>query len=66
MEYEATYLGDNRYAVRPKGALGTCGWIANTPWDVQYIKAAHASKALHKAEIEREARAQAKISSVKA
>jgi hypothetical protein len=35
---EATPLRGDRYAVRPVGALGTCGW-SPVPWDVQYITA---------------------------
>ena len=39
MEYEATHLRDDSYAVRPKGALGTCGWINGIAWTVVYVTA---------------------------
>jgi len=35
-------------AVRPQGALGTCGW-APEPWTVQYVRARSAEEALRKA-----------------
>ena len=28
----------NCWAIRPKGALGTCGWINGIPWQVVYVK----------------------------
>jgi len=46
---EAVYLRDNLWAVRPKGALGTCGWINGIAWTVQYIRAKSAEEALRKA-----------------
>lgn len=45
MELEATHLRDNRYAVRPKGALGTCGWINGKAWQVVYVRARNAAEA---------------------
>lgn len=45
---EATYLREDLYAVRPQGALGTCGW-APEPWVVQYVRARSAEEALRKA-----------------
>ena len=26
------------WAIKPVGALGTCGWINGKPWTVQYVK----------------------------
>jgi hypothetical protein len=37
MKLEATKLR-NCWALRPVGALGTCGWIDGKPWTVQYVK----------------------------
>lgn len=54
IEYEATELRNQKWAVRPKGQLGTCGW-APRPWTVIYVKARCAEEALHKAEIVRNA-----------
>lgn len=25
------------WAIRPVGALGTCGWINGQPWTIQYV-----------------------------
>jgi hypothetical protein len=48
IELEATKLRDDRWAVRPKGQLGTCGWCP-VPWQVVYVKAPSAKAAIHKA-----------------
>ena len=48
MCYEATQLRDNRYAIRPAGALGTCGWINGEAWTVVYITARNAAQAMLK------------------
>jgi len=48
IEYEATHLRGNRWAVRPLGQLGTCGWHP-VPWTVQYINARSADEAVRKA-----------------
>jgi len=48
IQYEATHLRDNRWAVRPQGQLGTCGWYP-VPWQVQYVTARSAEAALRKA-----------------
>jgi hypothetical protein len=54
IEYEAVQLRAGRYAVRPVGCLGTCGWHANgKPWQVQYITALGEYAALRKAAAER-------------
>ena len=37
MELTATKLR-NGWAIRPKGALGTCGWIDGKAWTVWYVK----------------------------
>lgn len=39
MELEATHLRGRRWAVRPVGACGTCGWIDGKPWTVFYVTA---------------------------
>lgn len=48
-EAEATELKPGRWAVHPKGALGTCGWIAGKAWAVRYVNARNASEAIRKA-----------------
>lgn len=50
MKLEATHLRENRWAVRPIGALGTCGWIDGKPWNVIYVNASNAEAAIRKAE----------------
>ena len=50
MRLEATYLRNGEYAVRPHGALGTCGWINGCAWTVVYVKARTASDAIRLAE----------------
>jgi hypothetical protein len=47
VKYEATRLRDNRWAVRPHGQLGTCGWHPYA-WTVKYVNAPTASEALKK------------------
>jgi len=49
MTLEATHLRDNRWAVRPAGQLGTCGWHPK-PWSVVYVTASTAAAAVAKAE----------------
>jgi hypothetical protein len=44
---EATELRGGRYAVRPKGALGTCGFYPCS-WSVHYVKARCASEAIRR------------------
>lgn len=44
----ATHLRDNRWAVRPIGQLGTCGWYPY-PWTVIYVTARTADEAVAKA-----------------
>ena len=51
-QLEATEIRHSEYAVRPKGALGTHGWIKGKPWQVQYIKANSAEQAIEKAALE--------------
>lgn len=43
----ATYLRDDRWAVRPEGQLGTIGWYPE-PWEVVYVKACSAEEAIRK------------------
>ena len=47
LEYEADCLRDNRYYVRPKGQLGTCGWYP-VPWTIFYCNANSKEEALRK------------------
>ena len=46
---EATHLRDNRWAVRPIGCLGTCGWRNGVAWTVIYVTARSAEEAVRKA-----------------
>lgn len=48
MELEATELREC-WAVKPKGQLGTCGWIDGIGWEVVFVKAITASAAISKA-----------------
>ena len=48
MKYEADHLRGNRWAVRPQGQLGTCGFYPE-PWDVVFVTARSESEALRKA-----------------
>ncbi len=48
IELEATHLRGRKYAVRPKGQLGTCGWYP-CAWTVQYITAHSPEQAILKA-----------------
>lgn len=48
-ELEAIRLRENLWAVRPTGAVGTCGWIGGRPWMVQYVRAKDAEEAVKKA-----------------
>lgn len=49
MKLEATHLRGERWAVRPEGCLGTCGWKDGKPWTVIYVTARSAGQALGKA-----------------
>jgi hypothetical protein len=46
---EAVHLRDNRWAVRPVGCLGTCGWINGVPWTVCYVNARSEAQAVRAA-----------------
>lgn len=48
MKLEATHLREDLYAVRPQGALGSCGRTAE-PWVVQYVRARSPEEAIKKA-----------------
>ena len=48
-DLEATHLRDNRWAVRPVGQLGTCGWHPH-PWTVIYVNARDPWDAIKKAQ----------------
>lgn len=48
MKLEAVHLRDNRWAVRPEGQLGTCGWSPQA-WNVEYVNARSAQEAIQKA-----------------
>lgn len=47
MILEATHLRGNRWAVRPAGQLGTCGFHPE-PWTVRYVTARNAEDAVRK------------------
>ena len=47
---EAEQFGPNSYVVRPVGAVGTCGWINNKPWQARYISATSPKEAIAKAQ----------------
>lgn len=47
-ELEATALRDGRYAVRPIGRLGTCGFYPRA-WTVYIVKARNEEEAIRKA-----------------
>lgn len=46
---KATHLRDNRYAVRPVGQLGTCGFYPRA-WTVVYVNAHNEADAIRKAQ----------------
>lgn len=48
-ELEATKLRNNRWAVQPKGQVGTTGFYPE-PWDVVYVNASSAAEAIKKVE----------------
>ena len=37
MKKDATKLRNGKWAIRPVGYLGTCGWINGVPWTVKYV-----------------------------
>jgi hypothetical protein len=47
-QLEATHLRGRRWAVRPAGQLGTCGWHPYA-WTVIYVNASNAAEAVRKA-----------------
>lgn len=48
MRYYVTEIRKGRFAIRPMGALGTCGWIDGKAWSVVYINARSAGQAMLK------------------
>ena len=48
VQMEATLLRGKKYAVRPAGQLGTCGFYP-VPWTVEYVNARSEREALWKA-----------------
>ena len=48
-DLEATKLRGRKWAVRPKGQLGTCGFYPY-PWAVVYVTAKSAEEAIETAE----------------
>ena len=48
IKLEATHLQGRRYAVKPEGQLGTCGWHP-VPWTVTYVTARSPAEAIRKA-----------------
>ena len=49
LKLEATELRGGKYAVRPEGCLGTCGWHNGVPWTVFYTKARSKEDAIRRA-----------------
>lgn len=49
IKLEAVYLRNGKWAVRPAGKLGTCGFHPK-PWTAIYVKARSAEEAIKKAE----------------
>ena len=47
VKLEALHMRDNLYAVRPVGALGTCGW-SPVAWAVQWVRARSPEEAVRK------------------
>lgn len=46
---DVVFLRSGRYAVRPAGKLGTCGWHnSGKPWTIAYISAGSKLDALRK------------------
>lgn len=56
IELEATPLRSGKWAVRPIGRLGTCGWYPE-PWTIQYVTARSESEAIRVAKRNLERRA---------
>ena len=50
LDLEAVHLRNNRYAVRPRGQLGTCGFWPQA-WTVVYVTARSESEAVRKAQV---------------
>ena len=48
LQLEATHLRGNKWAVRPEGQLGTCGYYP-VAWTVIYVTARSAQEAIKKA-----------------
>lgn len=57
-ELEAIQLRSGKWAVRPVGQLGTCGWYPE-PWTIQYVSARSEAEAIRvaKRNLERKAAA---------
>ena len=47
MHWEAEQLRDNKYVVRPRGQLGTCGFYPR-PWTAQFVNAHSCADAMVK------------------
>ena len=37
MKLTAVKLRNGKYAIRPQGTLGTCGWINGKAWTVKFV-----------------------------
>ena len=48
---EATRLRDNKWAVRPKGCLGTCGWHEGVAWTAVFVTAYNEREAIIRGEL---------------
>lgn len=56
IELEADKLRSGKWAVRPVGQLGTCGWYPE-PWTIQYVSARSEAEAIKVAKRNLERRA---------
>lgn len=56
LDLEADQLRSGKWAVRPAGQLGTCGWYPE-PWTIQYVSARSEAEAIRvaKRNLERKA-----------
>lgn len=56
IDLEADQLRSGKWAVRPVGQLGTCGWYPE-PWTIQYVSARSEAEAIKVAKRNLERRA---------
>lgn len=48
-QLQAEHINGNVWVVRPKGCLGTMGWVRGRAWDAVLVKARDASEAIERA-----------------